>query len=136
MPGRYGAEIIDRSGEQSIKNFANDERILQMLWSPDGKWIAYISISEIIGGKDKICVVSPFNTSNVKVIAEMKNCYNLQWLSQDTLIGMRMGKTGFHHIENPSPQQSYDYYSFIYSIQNGKYFLYQSYQERSEGMVD
>ena len=44
MPGRYGAEIIDRFGEQSIKNFASDERICQMLWSPDGKWIAYISM--------------------------------------------------------------------------------------------
>lgn len=30
IPGRYGAEIIDRSGEQSIKNFASDERIYRI----------------------------------------------------------------------------------------------------------
>lgn len=78
MPGRYGAEIIDRFGEQSLKNFASDERVRGMSWSPDGKWIAYISLSEIIGGNDKLCLVSAFNTSNVKVIAEMINCYDLQ----------------------------------------------------------
>lgn len=133
IPGRYGAEIINRSGEQLIKNFASDERILQMLWSPNGKWIAYSSRSEIIGGKDKICVVSPNNTSNVKVIAEMENCYELQWLSPDTLTWFANGKNWVSSIENPSPQQSYDYYSFIYTIQNGKYILYRNYGKGWQG---
>jgi serine/threonine protein kinase len=132
-PGRYGAEIIDRSGEQSIKNFASDEIIYQRLWSPDGKWIAYSSRSEIIGGKDKICVVSPFNTSNVRVVAEMKRCYDLRWLNQDTLTWVANGKNWISSIENASPQKLYDYYSLIYSIQNGKYFLYQSYLKGLEG---
>lgn len=133
MPGRYGAEIIDRFGEQSLKNFASDERVRGMSWSPDGKWIAYINLSEIIGGNDKLCLVSAFNTSNVKVIAEMINCYDLQWLGLDTLTWEADGKNWISSIENASPQKLYDYYSLIYSIQNGKYFLYQSYLKGREG---
>ena len=56
-----------------------------------------------------------------------------RWLSQDTLTWSANGKNWISSIENPSPQQLYNYFNFIYSIQNGKYFLYRSYQKGREG---
>ena len=128
-----GIEIIDRNGEHSIKNIANDEKVFRKMWSPDGKWIAYISWSKIIGGNDQIRIVSPFGSNSSQLIAETKNCFDLQWLSQDTLAWYADGKNWISSIENPSPQLLYDCYNFIYSIQNGKYVLYRNYEKGRQG---
>jgi len=129
----WGIEIIDRNDEHSIKNIAHDEKIFRRVWSPDGKWIAYISVSKIIGGNDKICIVSPFGSNSSQLIAEMKNCFNLRWLSPDTLTWYANGQNWVSSIENPSPQLLYDCYNFIYAIQNWKYVLYRNYEKGRQG---
>lgn len=63
----------------------------------------------------------------------MENCYDLQWLSQDTLTWEAKGRNWISSIVNPNPQQLYDFHNFVYSVQDGKYLLFRKYQKGLEG---
>jgi serine/threonine protein kinase len=139
LHAHWGIQVVDRKGELSPKNLVGQEKIgwSGKAWSPDGDWIAYTRVPDSVGGKYKICIVSPFGPGRSRVVAEAELGHRddayLWWPDERTLSWFAGGKTWVSSIENPNPQQFYQDSTRAYLIQDKKYLLFGDYRAGRQG---
>lgn len=139
----YGIQVIDRMKVESPLDLVSDVRTgWYTMWSPDGRWIAFIGRPNLVDEASRICVVSPSNPASLKVIGKAEQdppSYTrgiaIRWLDEHTLewFAPKQMKTWMSSIEDPNPQQFYDDSTRACPIQDGRYILFRDYRRGREG---
>ena len=133
-----GIEIVDAKGEYPVRTISADERIAgNKVWSPEGKWIAYGRPPDSVGGTLKVCIVSPFDGTRSKVVAEAKGRpdqnIRLWWVNRDSLTWFSEMKTWICSIEDSKLTQLYPDSTYALLIQGGRYVLFHDYRIGRQG---
>jgi serine/threonine protein kinase/Tol biopolymer transport system component len=139
----YGIQVIDRRRVESPWDLVRDVRMgWYTMWSPDGRWIAFIGRPNSVDEASRICVVSPSSPASFRVIGKAEQdppAYTrgitIRWLDEHTLewFTPKQMKTWMSSIEDPNPQQFYDDSTLAYPIQDGRYILFRDYRRGREG---
>ncbi|MBF8248977.1 MAG: transcriptional regulatory protein-like protein, partial [Bacteroidetes bacterium] len=115
----------DRTLEKPEWTIVKEKGIGLRSWSHDGKWIAYVSIPDSIGRGFKLCIVSPFDGSRPRVLAVGTEMRSLYWLDEQRVGWFADMKTWVCSIDKPEPRQFYQDSTIAFSVQNGRYVLFQ-----------
>jgi hypothetical protein len=135
---RSGIQIIDTKGENALRTIGAEERNTgNKAWSPDGNWIAFTKPPDSVSGAIKVCVISPFDGTTSKVVAETRgtpdqNLY-LRWVGGDSLSWFSEMKTWVCALDNSKASQVYEDSTRAFVTQGSKYVLYHDYRSGRQG---
>jgi Tol biopolymer transport system component len=135
---RRGIQIIDTKGEDPLRTVcAKELNSGQKAWSPNGRWMAFAIPPDSVGGNIRVCVVSPFDGTRPRVVAEAKgtpdqNIY-LRWIKGDSLSWFSEMKTWVCALEKSHPIQVYKDSTRAREFQGGKFVFYRDYRSGRQG---
>jgi hypothetical protein len=98
---------LDGTNAVRLTNSGNHDT--QPQWSPDGKWIAYVSIPAETSGKFAIHVMHPDGSGDATLLAQDTTISDLSWSPDGRSIayGSRNGTTGMIGVINAASKQTH-----------------------------
>ena len=123
--------VMDRQGKSRRALTAGSEIVGRCRWSPDGKWLAYLSraVEEPVDSNG-VYLIQPFNPAAARLLCKGRSLY---WIDSENLVIWRGMKTWRYSIAGGMPSRVYRDSTLVVPLKGGNQMFYFDYGKGREG---